>query len=440
MLKRLFLTFIIILILIAATTAIVAFGRGYRFDIGKKEVTSTGILAVASFPEGASIFINGRLTSATNNSINIPPGRYDLKIVKEGYISWQKRIVVKGEIVTKVDVLLIPLSPSLRPLTILGVLSPVLSPSGNQLAYIIPFDATVSSNVKTKAGIWVWNLKEGSLLPIGSGPKILARSAANLDLSHAQLLWSPDEKQLLALFFKDNLISTKTLTSAYRLDTSLSDQTPIASLDSLSSILADWQLLQNDKEKTIISSLPPSLSDALKENVANILLSADENKIMYAATASATIPLIITPPLIGTNTTPEDRNIKPGNIYIYDIKEDKNFFIRNLPSTPSPKPSAFPSPSLSPISSISPTQEIISLLSQNSQPVQWYPDSKHILMLENGTIYITEYDGQNKTTVYAGPLEDSYVFPWPGGGRILILTSYNRAASQYPNLYAVDIR
>lgn len=431
MLKRILTSILIISFILLATLALTTFGRGYRFDFGKKILTSTGILAVSSHPEGASIFINDKLTSATNTSINIIPDWYDLKIVKEGYIPWQKRVSVKGEIVTKADVLLLPKNPSFRPLTTGGVLSPILSPSSTELAYIVPFDASQSSTLQ-KGGIWVWDLKEGPLIPLGNGPRLLVRSTANLDFTHASLIWSPDEKQIGAFFHEDNQVLTKNLLlPGYIMNTSLGDQIPIpVSSHNLSIMLNDWKNIEQEKTLTLLSSFPPLLGTILKETTRNIQFSEDENKILYQATASATIPPIIIPPLIGTNSTTEERTIHPENIYIYDIKEDKNYKIKEKSPT-----KIIPNRE-----EIDVIEEIVTRLSQNSQEIRWYPDSKHILMLESGTIYITEYDGLNKTTVYAGPLEDKYVFPWPAGGRILILTNYNKAASLYPNLYAIDLR
>ena len=57
-----------------------------------------------------------------------------------------------------------------------------------------------------------------------------------------------------------------------------------------------------------------------------VSFAPDENKILYEATAAATTT-IISPPLIGTNATEDKRTITPNTLYIYDIKEDKNYFI-----------------------------------------------------------------------------------------------------------------
>ncbi len=436
MIKKVITSIILISFILIAAYLLTNFGRGYRFDFGKKILTTTGILALSSSPQGASIYINDKLTSATNTSINIVPDWYDIRIEKEGYIPWRKRVPVKGEIVTKAEALLLPQTPTLKPLTTSGVLSPVLSPTGHQIAYIVPFDSTPSASIQ-KGGIYIWNINQGPLNPLGNSPQLLTRSSYNLDFTYATLFWSPDEKQIAVAFFQDNLVLTdKLILPLYILETSLTDQTPTpAYSDSISFLLSSWQEIESEERDRLLAALPIQLAEVLKDATDNIDLSEDENKILYQASASATIPPIIIPPLIGANSTPETRNIKPDNIYIYDLKEDKNFLIKEkTPTKIIEEKSQTKDPDLEM------AEKILQRITKSHQNIRWYPDSKHIVMIENGTIYITEYDGLNKTTIYAGPLEDNYVFPWPTGGRILILTNYNKAGSASPNLYAVDLR
>ena len=141
--------------------------------------------------------------------------------------------------------------------------------------------------------------------------------------------------------------------------------------------------------------------------------SADETKILYQASESATIPLIIDPALIGTDSTPQIRDIKKGEIYVYDIKEDRNYLI--LSSLPTPK-------------------------TENGElPIMWYPDSKHLVYVHDGKIDMMEYDAQNQTTVYAGPFIDSYVFPWPDATKLVILTNLGNS-NITPNLYTIGLK
>ena len=65
----------------------------------------------------------------------------------------------------------------------------------------------------------------------------------------------------------------------------------------------------------------------------------------------------------------------------------------------------------------------------------------HLLLVEKGEeAKIVEYDGTNRTTVYAGPFENSFVFPFPSGKSLLIATSLNGSEKKLPHLYAVDLR
>ncbi len=104
---------------------IIAFARGYRIDFKQKSLRPTGILAISSSPRAAKIYINDELKGVTNSNITLPPGKYVIKIEKEGYTSWNKTVILKGELVFSTDALLFPLNPSLSPLTNLGIVKAV---------------------------------------------------------------------------------------------------------------------------------------------------------------------------------------------------------------------------------------------------------------------------------------------------------------------------
>ena len=306
MAKKVLYSIIIICLILSSALILVSFARGYRVDFDNKNLTSTGILAIASSPDGAAVYANGKLVTATNSSINLAPDFYDVKVEKVGYIPCQKRLRIQGEIATKLDVLLLPVNPTLKPLTSLGVIGPVLSPTQTKLAYIVPFDASASGDLQKKAGIWVWNLKEGPVLPIGSGPRHTVTSTSILDYNDARLIWSPDETQLLAAFYTQNQdtsndqITTNDkmtnkssnndrLLSTYLLDTETENQIPSIVTSTLPTILADWQSQNQEKETAQKAAIPKKLDPVLDQSIQNIRFSADETKFMYQATSSATI-------------------------------------------------------------------------------------------------------------------------------------------------------
>src|ERR1035437_6252891 len=158
--KKLIIPFLIVLFLTIATIFVVLLGKGYGLNLngnGGPILSGTGLLVATSSPDGAQVIINGHLTTATDNTINLAPGEYDVKIFKEGYFPWQKKITIKKEVVSKADALLFPSAPQLTSITNVGIENPVLDPTETKLAY------TVASQSATKNGIYVLDM---SIRPI----------------------------------------------------------------------------------------------------------------------------------------------------------------------------------------------------------------------------------------------------------------------------------
>src|SRR3972149_126878 len=109
---RLFI-FLAAAIFIAATTFfVIMWAKGYRptttgFNRG------TGLLAADSFPKGAEVFINGKLTTATDDTLNMEPGEYFIEIKKDGFHTWSKTVQVQEELVVQTNATLFPTVPSL---------------------------------------------------------------------------------------------------------------------------------------------------------------------------------------------------------------------------------------------------------------------------------------------------------------------------------------
>lgn len=408
MAKKILYSIVIFTLIVSGALAIIAYGRGYRLNPSEKSINLTGILSATSSPDAASIWIDGKLTSATNGSISLAPDWYTLRITKDGYQAWEKRIRIQGEVVTRVDALLIPHNPSLRALTVSGVLSPALSPSGTRVAYIVPQEEATGSSIRIpRTGVWIYELRSG---PLGglTDPKQVYTTQELIDWYNSQIIWSPDEKQLV-LTTKSKKDKTENIISALQILLDNPNSTPILVTSTLETILADWETMKAQKQDQLLSAVPPLLSDFLKNHAQNIKFSPDNNKILYLATSSATLTALVTPPIIGSNPSPEVRSVEVGKYYIYDIKEDKNFFTLDQKSI------------------------------KDSPPPLWYPDAKHIIMIENGSIAVMDYDGTNKRTVYSGPFAENIVYPWTSAGKLVILTNLNKPKA-IPNLYEVDIR
>jgi dipeptidyl aminopeptidase/acylaminoacyl peptidase len=402
--KQIVISALILLFLLTGTTLVVFYGRGYRFDFNKAgpNLSGTGLLVATSSPDGAQVLINGHLTTATANTINLAQGTYDVKIVKEGYLSWEKTLVIKNEVVTKADALLFPTAPKLESITNLGAQTPVIDPSRTKIAY------TVASQSAAKNGIYILDTTARPILTLQSASNQIINDTINT-FSKAGLLWSPDGSQLLAS------IPGEVSTTTYLLETNGFNQSPQDVTETMDSVNAAWDKQKTDKESSLTDGLPKTLKTIVTSDFRIIDWSADETKILYVASESAELPLIISPRLIGTDSTPEVRNIQKGTIYVYDIKEDRNYkIIDSLPNSDS-------------------------LDMYSASPIVWFPDSKHLIYDHSNKIDIMEYDAGNQTTIYAGPFVDSYIFPWSDGSRIVILTDLGNPNTA-PNLYTVDLK
>ena len=408
MLRRITSIIFAVSIIAILAGAVIAYSRGYRIDVDQKTLSTTGILSISSYPEKASILLDGKLVSATNASLSLSPAWYDLKVTLDGYQSWEKKVRVQGEVVTQIDALLIPTNPSLRALTTSGIMAPTLSESSTRVAYAISQDTeVVSAGTPAKTGVWILDLRTG-LLGGRTEPKQVFSTRATLDWPNAQLLWSPNEQQLLLTFVnpkdKKKAVSRALLINIESPTLSGTDVTL-----QLETILAQWKTEAQEKHDLALAVFPREISTILNTVSANIQIAPDDSKILYQATQSATLAPVISPGLIGSNTTSETRSLSAGKYYVYDIREDKNFELAQTTASPNP-----------------PT-------------VRWYTDAKHIIMIKNDTINIIDYDGTNERTVYSGPFEKTILFPWPAGGKVVIATNLNNPKS-LPNLYEIDLR
>ncbi|HYC79402.1 MAG TPA: PEGA domain-containing protein [Candidatus Binatia bacterium] len=91
-----------VLVFIITTPVIVLYALGYSFDLETRQITKTGSLIVRSEPNKADIFIDDKLQKdKTDSTLRfLLPGDYNIKISKNGYQSWTKRLNVRSGIVT----------------------------------------------------------------------------------------------------------------------------------------------------------------------------------------------------------------------------------------------------------------------------------------------------------------------------------------------------
>jgi hypothetical protein len=249
-----------------------------------------------------------------------------------------------------------------------------------------------------------------------------------IDFSGAILFWSPDSKEIIATVTNP----VNQIKSSYLFESDKLTDMPVR-LYNLADTQSQWDELSKVKENEKIQGLPALTAENVSKFMKIVSFSPDESKILYEASVSGTIPQIITPPLIGSNNTEEARTVKAGSVYVYDIKEDRNYGIGDardlLPQPTQPIKISKVTPTPMPYSepTVAPT-------------LQWIATNRHLLFVTKGKIEVMDYDATNRKTIYSGPFWDNFVVPWTNASKILILTTLNATTGTLPNLYAVNLR
>lgn len=459
------------LFVVGGTVVAIRWAQGYRPSLKRDgpRITGTGLLVAASTPKGAQVLLNGKLTSATDDTLNLPPGSYDVELQKDGYSSWKKTLLVAAELVTQTNTRLFPAVPNLTPLTFTGAADPLPSPNGQNIVYKVD-----GATPPAKNGLWVVDLANRNL-PIAraSVPRQIVRNNGTYDFLDATLLWTPDSNQLLAYWENKGVVTHATLLniSGMNDEVSLRDAT-----SRLPVLLPQWHEDVDFAERDRLKRLPREMQDIATSSAARVFFSPDETKVLYAVRTRREIPNALLPDLPSESTQKEERTLVPGGVYVYDLKEDRNYRVGTLdqpegndrkettvkrtdaasywearlthlastmPMLPVEKEgnASREMQSLPPVPSELIGQALTSLSARYTPvftlPVQWFPTSYHLLKRADASISILEYDGTNDLTVYAGPFDASFVYPWPDGSRVVIVTDFNRSSVQ--NLYTIAL-
>lgn len=390
--KRLLYSVLTILVVLLIAGVAIFFVKGYSFSSKNGMVVGTGILSVTSVPDGASVYIDGHLTTATNTTLtSLQPKKYKLRIVKEAFIPWEKEVEVIEGLVTEIKATLFPAIPTIYPLTVNGAINPALSPDGDKLVFAVPF--IDDSHSRQKGGVWVWTMSSAPIsFARGAEPHQLVASSANLDFSKAKFTWSPDSKQVLVTLQEGNL-SGEGNSRNYLLN--VDKQINIADLKDITPILSattnEWGSDQKAKDEARLRTIADLKIKEIASPSANIKWSPDETKF-----------------------------IKGNKLY-------------DLSSKNTPKEQTTPI-----------AGQILTGNKEYTLPVAldyfWLPDSKHVILVGDGKISVSEFDGGNVSEIYAGKFDGTTVFPWPDSSKMVILTSYNTSTASTPNLFGINLK
>ena len=377
----------IIIFLLAA--AAIFWTRGFKPDFKSGQIKRTGIIVASSIPTGAQVYLDDRLTSATNTNIGfLEPKIYKVKIEKDGYTIWQKEVEVKADLATEIKVLLFPLAPQIKPLTSTGAVNPSLSPDSAKIVYGVSGE---------RGGVYLLLMGQ-TPLPFRQDTRLLAKNQPNFDFSKATFLFGPDSKQVIAQFTNEK----NEIVANLLIDTDKSEQEPRDITGSLTATLTSWQDQINARAQTQALTLPQNIKDATAEASVN-------QKLETTQLPTTNYQLNYFP--TGLIFSPDEEKIlfknKEEKYKIYDSKNKKEYTLPNF-------------------------SDLVN--------VSWYPDSNHLVIIRKDLVTIIETDGTNNMTVFSGKFEDGFVFAGPTGDRLIILTTLTQTESTPANLYSINLR
>lgn len=431
-----------LIFIFGGTYLMIRYAQGYR-PTKTGTIKGTGLLSANSYPSAAEVYINTKLTTATDNTLNLDPGEYDIEIKKDGYHTWSKKLQIVEELVTETGAQLFPSSPSLEPLTYTGAINPVPAPDGTKLTFTV-----ASSSAAAKNGLYVQDLTS-SPISLNKTARQIARTNEPYDYTTSSYTWSPNGSEILVAFAGGShvLLDATTFNDL----ATLKDVTV-----RLPQILSEWELELARQERTQLLKLPDFMAAVATQSATNLYFSPDSLRLLYQSTAELTIPDGLIPALPSSSTQSEIRDLKSGSWYVYDLKEDKNFliaedklpkvekllllsdFITPIPAELISSPSAFRRLQ----ENVTP-EESIALFNAQYSPIfvdniQWYPDSSHLIIVTDSGIDLVEYDSTNRFTLYGGPMDKSIVYPWPDGSKIITRLTFSEGT--IPNLYTIKLK
>lgn len=415
---------------------VIFFANGYTFNPKLGKLQKTGILVVTSEPKDAAVYLDSELKTTTNTTFNfLTPGKYKVRVTKDGFTPWEKVVEVKAELVTRLDLNLFPQVPDLRRLTFTGVGMAQETPDGQRIVYTV--------NEPDKRGVWVTRLTDR--LPFLNVDALqVYKDGGLLDLSQASFVMSPDSTQML-------LIATRTTAPVkakteefryYLLDLDrLNENAPIKTEDEARLILTDWHESLYTKEKN------------LRERVVNSVKSIP----VYEHPDPDLTPLLTAMDRELANTA-VDARLAPPTATNSALKK----------ALPTPLPSGIPSvkdlaakiAELYKMSRWSPEQKrVLFTLDGKTRSYDlttgafydlpkadnyhWYPSDRHIIYINpegKKEIAIGDFEGTNLITVFSGQFIDSIAYPWTTGEKLVVLTNLNQTLGSEPNLYAINLR
>ncbi|MFH1089235.1 MAG: PEGA domain-containing protein [Candidatus Uhrbacteria bacterium] len=179
--KIVFLLFLALFLVSAPT--VVMYTAGYRLNLERFSLVKTGVFALSTLPKGATVIIDGKSTEKETTLIlkDAMPGEHLIRLEKENYLPWTKKLEVKENETTFVQKAILFL-----------VGEPILKVAEKYLAF--SFDSRgekIAFALQEEGWVEIWSRTLAS-----NEEKLLLRLPQN-DLDKIGLSWLVDDKTLL---------------------------------------------------------------------------------------------------------------------------------------------------------------------------------------------------------------------------------------------------
>lgn len=432
---------VIFVVFLSVLVGTITYSRGYRLNILQNQITSSGLVAVTSNPKSAKIYIDGDFEGVTDTTVYLQPGTYSFTIIKDGYFPWKKTVAVKGEIVYSVDATLYPINSSLNPLTNIGIERSVRFGVGEQKALLFSKkrsideieEATVIKDATSEKrdGLFVFDPNNRAVTIFSPLTSVAEYKVFPVELipQNISIVFSPNYDQaILFVLLSENPDNSNNIEnqnpelapsnkypqiydSAFLISLNSYNDSPLDVTASAGSLIDAWAQKKSKNIDDLVSSYSKKIQLFLKESTAMIDISQDKNLIMYSATAEATLTQVLKNSLIGSNQTEDVRSTEVDSIYVYDVKEDRNYKITDQNADPNDEIGA----------------------------IFFHPNSRNIVYSKEDNIVIADFDGLNRQRVYSGPFTKDFL-AITNDGRLIILTNLNPSQNKVGDIYAVGIR
>ena len=182
---------------------IVLYATGFRWDFEQKRITQMGMITVKCIPRTVNIFINDKLKARRTYARirDLMPRDYVVKLQKEGYSIWEKKLTVEPRVATPIKHARLFLSePEMTQIINSGIDQYILSPNTKKIVYTI--------NRGEEADIWLLDVASHNSSKLF--PKSKEEFAKVLEgLVFSDIKWSPDSEKVLVQYKTKSKKGTK---------------------------------------------------------------------------------------------------------------------------------------------------------------------------------------------------------------------------------------